>query len=71
MAIKSYLNEMDKIRDSVDIGVDEMLKSVDVKVLMSSPANALRIIILTFIKRNSKLFNVARSEGEKLGKSLK
>ena len=61
---------MDELRDDVDLKVDEMLKKIDVKLLISYPDKALKLIALTFIKNNFKLFKDAQREGEKLAKSL-
>lgn len=69
--VRIYLNEMDKLRDRTDMAVDEMLKKIDIKALISAPEKNLKILVLKFLKDNSKLFKQARTEGQKLTESLR
>jgi len=69
--IKQYLNEMDKSRDEVDKNVDEDLKKIDIKLLIANPDKYLKLFVLTFIKKNNKLFLDANKHGKTLAKSLK
>jgi len=68
--ILKYLDSMDLLREQTDLKVDEILKKVNVELLLNDPEKALKLIVLTLIKDNSILFKQARDEGKKLATSL-
>lgn len=69
--VKQYLNNMDKAREEVDSNVDDSLKKIDIKLLIANPEKYLKLFVLTFIKKNNKLFLDASKHGKSLAKSLK
>ena len=68
--MRIYLNRMDSLRDETDEKVTDMLKSVNIKKLMVNPEKNLKLFVLKFLKDNNSLFRRARTEGQKLAKTL-
>ncbi len=64
--VRIYLNEMDKLRDRTDMAVDEMLKKIGIKGLISAPEKKLKKLFLKFLKDNSKMVKQTRNERQKM-----
>ena len=69
--IKTYLRQMDTIREDSNKAVDEILKSLNVSVLLTNPSQALKAVMSELLKNKYKDLTLrAASEGEKLAKTL-
>ena len=71
--IISFLNEMDVLREKSNIAVDEALKKINLKPFILDPdksSEVFKLLFVTFIFNNKKLFAQAQQEGKKLARSL-
>jgi hypothetical protein len=73
--IVKFLDEMDVLREQINVGVDEHLKKVNIKLLVNRPdkvAEAFKQIIMNYMfnKDTKQLIAKARLEGKKLAKTL-
>ena len=68
--IRTYLKNLDILRDESAEEVDKLLKKINLDILLSNPEKALKLAILNYLKDNSELFKKARNEGQKLAASL-
>ena len=68
--IEKFLDQMDTIRDDINISVDETLKRVKVRTLLSDPEKMLKVLIADYLSNNIELLKRASKEGKKLAKSL-
>jgi len=68
--IHKYFNDMNKLRDETDVNVDKMLKSINIKTVLSDPGKSMKLIVLKFIHDNYKLFENARTKGQRMGETF-
>ncbi len=68
-----FLNEMDVLREQSNVAVDEALKKINLKPFILDPSKSgelFKLLFVTFIFNNKKLFAQAQQEGKKLAGSL-
>ena len=73
--VDKYLENMDTIRDSIDVKVDESLKKIDVDKLLTINHNEkkiyLKMFMMQFIVKNNSIFKEAQKEGRAFANAIK